>query len=179
MNKSVDYELIEKKDYYGLYEKYKPLINSFWPKIDEHCKRYYYDNNMKEYYSFAYENVVQAAESIKLEKIKKPESWTFYIQLYRYIWTHLGRLQQYYYEDVVSKTVYYQDFTFDNGEEKDHLLQVEDHHEVDMSIFSKDEIAAIELRLQGEHWNDIAKKIGVTQKEMKAIQNEIKAKLLE
>lgn len=177
MKKSIDYELIEKKDYYGLYEKYKPLINSFWPRIDERCKRYYYDNDIREYYSFAYENVVQAAESIKLEKINKPESWTFYIQLYRYIWTHLGRLQRYYYEDVVSKTVYYQDFTFDSGEEKDCLLQVEDHPEVDMSIFSKDEMAAIELRLQGIHWDDIRKKLGITGKELKSIQSSIKTKL--
>lgn len=177
MNKSIDYELIEKKDYYGLYEKYKPLINSFWPKIDEHCKRYYYDNDMKEYYSFAYENVVQAAQSVKLEKIKKPESWTFYIQLYRYIWTHLGRLQQYYYEDIVSKTIFYQDLTFDNGEEKDGLLRVEDHSEVDISMFTEDEYKVIELRLKGVHWDDIRKKLKMTGKELKFIQSSIKAKL--
>lgn len=176
MKKSIDYELIENKDYYSLYEKYKPLINSFWPKIDEHCKRYYYDNDMKEYYSFAYENVVQAAQSIKLEKIKKPESWTFYIQLYRYIWTHLGRLQQYYYEDIVSKTIFYQDLTFDNGEEKD-ILVSKDTQDVDMSIFTDDECKVIELRLKGLHWTDIRKKLNMTGKELKFIQSSIKAKL--
>lgn len=174
--KSIDYKLIENKDYYGLYEKYKPLINSFWPKIDEHCKRYYYDNDMREYYSFAYENVVQAAQSVKLERIKNAETWTFYIQLYRYIWTHLGRLQEYYYRDIVSKTIHYQDLTFDGGEEKD-ILVSKDMQDVDMSIFTDDECKVIELRLKGYHWDDIRKKLNITGKELKFIQSSIKTKL--
>ena len=176
MKKSIDYELIEKKDYYGLYEKYKPLINSFWSKIDEHCKRYYYDSDMREYYSFAYEKVVQAAQSVKLERIKDAENWTFYIQLYRYIWTYLGRLQKCYYRDIVSKTIYYQDLTFDNGDEKDILVSKE-MQDIDISIFTDDEYKVIELRLKGYYWANIKKELNMTDKELKFIQSSIKAKL--
>lgn len=87
--KSEDYILIEKKDYYGLWVKYRELIAKFYNKLAMH-KIYAFDD-FQDFYQSCYEVLVEAADKIKLEKVKKEDTWTFYIQLYHYLQNYTSR----------------------------------------------------------------------------------------
>lgn len=91
-----DYELVKSKSYYEIWKKYQPLIMKFYVKLTDN-KIYAFDG-FQDFYQSCYEYVVQAVDSIKLNKIKKPETWTIYIQLYHYIQNYTTRkvVKEYY-----------------------------------------------------------------------------------
>lgn len=85
-----DFELVEKKDYHQLFEKYKPLIYKIWTKQPPISKNYF--ENFDDYQCYAYEYLVNAINSIDLKRIKNPKTWTAWIVIYRYVSTYTSRL---------------------------------------------------------------------------------------
>ena len=95
---TTDYELVKSKSYYEIWRKYQPLIMKFYVKLTDN-KIYAFDG-FQDFYQSCYEVVVQAVDSIKLEKISKPKTWTIYIQLYRYLQNYTTRkIVKEYYEE--------------------------------------------------------------------------------
>lgn len=77
-----------------------------------------------------------AVDSIKPEKVKHPESWTIYIQLFRYISTYAKReIEKEYKQNVCSLDSFIEDHGFDENA----ALRTYDYPEVDMDIFTPEE----------------------------------------
>ena len=90
-----------------------------------------------------------AVNSIKPEKVKKPETWTIYIQLYRYIKTYAEReIQKEYKNNACSLDAFIEDHDFDENA----ALRYEDKPEIDMSIFSDEELDFIDFLQSGHKW---------------------------
>lgn len=85
----MDFELVKEKKYYEIWKKYRQLMMKFYIKLSEN--KIYAFEDFEDFASSCYEVVVQAVDSIKLEKIKKPDTWTFYIQLYHYLQNYSTR----------------------------------------------------------------------------------------
>ena len=142
--KSEDYILIEKKDYYGLWVKYRELIAKFYNKLTIH-KIYAFDD-FQDFYQSCYEVLVEAANKIKLEKIKKEDTWTFYIQLYHYLQNYTTRkvIKEYYAENMASfdeayEGSYESDFSFLEKSEalKKILPKLNDHEKILLTNYIK------------------------------------------
>ena len=86
---SVDLDFVMKKDYLSIWEKYHLMFY----KVFDSLSKYKYNLWQKEdeWLSFCYEMTIKAVDSIKPEKIKKSETWTIYIQLYRFVSTYAKR----------------------------------------------------------------------------------------
>lgn len=84
-----DYQLVEQKNYYEIWKKYRQLMMKFYMKLSDN-KIYAFDD-FDDFASSCYEVVVQAVDSIKLDRIKNKETWTIYIQLYHYIQNYTTR----------------------------------------------------------------------------------------
>lgn len=166
-----DFELVKEKNYAELWKKYIPLMNKFYKKAVTSALKIGlfipYENTF-DFQADCYPILINAVDSIKLEKIKNPEDWTLYIQFYRYLQNFISR-------QVIRPLIRNNNLEFIDEIGK---LESEDHSDVDMSMFSGLETKIIEMRFKGMHWVDIRRQLGITGKEMKAIQSEIKAKLL-
>lgn len=83
-----DFELVKEKNYAELWKKYIPLMNKFYEKAITSALKIGlfipYENSL-DFQADCYPILINAVDSIKLEKIKKPETWTLYIQFYRYL----------------------------------------------------------------------------------------------
>ena len=93
--KQTDYELVKNKDYTTIWTKYQGLLNVFYYKCVDQithsgCPFDDYDN-IQDFFYDCYPIVVKAVDSIKLNKIKKPATWTLYIQLYHYMQNFVNR----------------------------------------------------------------------------------------
>lgn len=115
---SIDYIMIEKKDYYGLWKKYQDLIAKFYSKLAMH--KIYAFEDFDDFSDACYEVLVEAANAIKLEKIKKKETWTFYIQFYHYLQNYTTRkVIKEYYNNVDNLSF---DETFEGSYEDDNSI---------------------------------------------------------
>lgn len=169
-----DLELCINKDYYRIWTKYKMMFFKVFNSIMTNYK-YKLWSEEDEWLSFCYEKTVMAVDSIKPEKVKNPDTWTIYTQLNRYVFTYAQREIN---AERNACAFSLDSFIDEHGYDENAALKSEDHNDVDMSIFSDIEAKIIEMRFKGMKWDEIRKKLNIRQKEMKAIQNEIKAKLL-
>lgn len=129
-----DLQLCINKDYYAIFIKYHPLFYKIWDSLSSLKFSVFPDE--ADFFSFCYEKTVMAVDSIKPEKVKHPESWTIYIQLYRYIKTYANReIEKEYKQNVCSLDSFIEDHGFDENA----ALKTEDQHEVDMDIFTSEE----------------------------------------
>lgn len=130
-----DLQLCINKDYYAIFIKYKMMFFKVFNSIMTDYK-YKLWAEEDEWLSFCYEKTVMAVNSIKPEKVKKPDSWTIYIQLYRYIKTYAEReIQKEYKNNFCSLDSFIEDHDYDENA----ALCTYDYPEVDMSIFSDEE----------------------------------------
>lgn len=83
MKYSIDYELVKNDEKWKLFLKYKGLIINAYNKIGK-----YYMDDFDDFLGWSYEIFIRAFNSIKLEKIKNPANWSFYIVFYQYIGTY-------------------------------------------------------------------------------------------
>lgn len=164
-----DYELIEKKDYLALWEKYIPLIMKFYNKAHNSTYYYLFPSSFEDFKFDMYEVVVKAAEAIKLNKIKDKNKWCFYAQLYHYLQNATGR-------DIINKFMRSgQDkiLSYDNveaGEEVAHYFdKINNENEV-WDSFTNEELDYIQKKFSREY-------IGMKPKEKKEIEKSIKEKL--
>ena len=79
-----DYELIKNKNYLELFEKYDHLFMAFYKKVPSYVKNKVWDN-LEEFKQDCYPVLVAAVDSEKLERVKDPETFGLYIQLYHYM----------------------------------------------------------------------------------------------
>lgn len=80
MEYSIDLQDIINKNYLNLWNRYKPLQMKYWKKISEYIRHDLYDNGFDEFSQDCYLVLVNAANGVKIEKIKNPETYSFYVQ---------------------------------------------------------------------------------------------------
>ena len=80
MEYSIDLQDIINKNYLNLWNRYKPLQMKYWKKISEYIRHDLYDNGFDEFCQDCYLVLVNAANGVKVEKIKNPETYSFYVQ---------------------------------------------------------------------------------------------------
>lgn len=86
MEYSIDLQDIINKNYLNLWNRYKPLQMKYWKKISEYIRHDLYDNGFDEFCQDCYLVLVNAANGVKIEKIKNPETYSFYVQYSQ--WLH-------------------------------------------------------------------------------------------
>lgn len=130
-----DLELCKNKDYFGIFTKYEMMFYKVWDSLSPALKFSVFPEEA-DFFSFCYEKTVMAVDSIKPEKVKKPDTWTIYIQLYRYIKTYAEReIQKEYHNNACSLDSFIEDNDFDENA----ALKYEEYPEVDMSMFTQEE----------------------------------------
>lgn len=130
-----DLELCKSKDYYGIFERYKMMFYKIWDSLSSSLKFIVWPEEA-DFFSFCYEKTVMAVNSIKPEKVKKPDTWTIYIQLFRYISTYAKReIEKEYKQNVCSLD----SFIEENDYDENAALRTYDYPEVDMDIFTLEE----------------------------------------
>jgi len=85
MEYSIDLQDIMNKNYLNLWNRYKPLQMKYWKKISEYIRHDLYDNGFDEFCQDCYLVLVNAANGVKIEKIKNPETYSFYVQYSQYL----------------------------------------------------------------------------------------------
>lgn len=164
-----DLELCKNKDYLEIWTRYKLLFYKIWDSLSPALKFKVWTEE-DDFFSFCYEKTVMAVDSIKPEKVKKPDTWTIYIQLYRYIKTYANREI----EKAYKNNFYSLDkFIEDNDYDENAALRTYDYPEIDMSIFSKEEKEFIDFVQSGHKWNE-----KYTQYTYKKLKKSITSKLL-
>lgn len=130
-----DLQLCVNKDYYAIFVKYHALFYKVWDSLSPALKFNVWPDE-DDFFSFCYEKTVMAVDSIKPEKVKKPETWTIYIQLWRYIKTYAEReIQKEYKNNACSLDQFIEEHEFDENA----ALKTEDQHEIDMDMFTPEE----------------------------------------
>lgn len=144
-----DFELCKNKDYYGIFERYKMMFYKIWDSLSS--LKFSVFTEEADFFSFCYEKTVMAVNSIKPEKVKHPESWTIYIQLYRYIKTYADReIEKEYKQNVCSLDSFIEDHGFDENA----ALRTYDQLEIDMPMFTPEEKEMIDFLQSGHKWRE-------------------------
>ena len=125
MEYSIDLQDIKDKNYLNLWNRYKPLQMVYYKKISDYIRRDLYEFGFDEFCQDAYIVLVNAANGVKVEKVKNPETYSFYVQYSQWLHNFTSR-------DIVRKyihnyTVKYMDYEQDNHT-WDSLLGVDDNH---------------------------------------------------
>ena len=145
-----DLELCRNKDYYAIFTKYTMMFYKIWDSLSPSLKFNVWPDEA-DFFSFCYEKTVMAVDSIKPEKVKHPDTWTIYIQLFRYIKTYaLREIEKEYKQNVCSLDSFIEDNDFDENA----ALKTEDQHEVDMAIFDDEEKELIDFLQSGHKWKE-------------------------
>ena len=145
-----DLELCINKDYYAIYIRYKMMFYKIWDSLSPALKFQIWPEE-DDFFSFCYEKTVMAVDSIRPEKVKKPDSWTIYIQLYRYIKTYaLREIEKEYKQNVCSLD----SFIEENDYDENAALKTEDQREVDMDMFTPEEKELIDFLQSGHKWKE-------------------------
>lgn len=132
-----DFDLVKEKNYYEIWNKYKALFMKFYTKLSDN--KVYAFENFSDFYNSCYEVVIEAVDSIKLDKIKKPDTWTIYIQLYHYLQNYTTRKVVKDYYDNLNMLPY-------NSEILDESSYIDDH-----SVFEKIESLKAVISHLSEH----------------------------
>lgn len=164
-----DLELCKNKDYLEIWTRYILLFYKIWNSLPPTLKFNVWTEE-DDFFSFCYEKTVMAVDSIKPDKVKKPDTWTIYIQLYRYIKTYAQReIEKAYKQNTCSLD----SFIEENGYDENAALRTYDQLEIDMSIFDDKEKEFISYVQSGHHWKE-----KYTHYTYKKLKKSITAKLL-
>ena len=125
MNYSIDLQDIIDKNYLNLWNRYKPLQMVYYKKIPENIRRDLYDNGFDEFCQDAYIVLVNAANGVKVEKVKNPETYSFYVQFSQ--WLHNFTTRDIVRNYIHNYTIKYMDYEQDDRS-WDSLLGMDDHH---------------------------------------------------
>lgn len=125
MEYSIDLQDIIDKNYLNLWNRYKPLQMVYYKKIPENIRRDLYEFGFEEFSQDCYIVLVNAANGVKVEKIKNPETYSFYMQYSQWLHNLTSRdiVRDYCHNYVVRYMDYEQD-----GHSWDSLLGMDDHH---------------------------------------------------
>ncbi len=179
---SIDYEFVKNKDYESLWKKYRPLCMKYFQKLPEEIRKQVYDDNFGDFYVDCYEVLHDAAESLKLSKIKNPETWTFYIQFAHYLQNFTTRdiVRETYKQWANEKSVDYFNSLNGNASERNTDYISNDHKEYDMLLndLEGDYKDAVELKLSGMNWEQVRKALGLRIIDFRAFQRALREKIL-
>lgn len=125
MDYSIDLQDIIDKNYLNLWNRYKPLQMVYYKKIPENIRRDLYDNGFDEFCQDAYIVLVNAANGVKVEKVKNPETYSFYVQYSQ--WLHNFTTRDIVRNYIHNYTVRYMDYEQDDNI-WDSFLGMDDHH---------------------------------------------------
>lgn len=130
MKYSIDLQDIIDKNYLNLWNRYKPLQMVYYKKISERIRHDLYDDGFDEFCDDCYIVLVNAANGVKVEKIKNPETYSFYVQYSQ--WLHNFTTRDIVRDYIHNYSVRYMDYNeSQDGEstfEWDSFLAVEDSH---------------------------------------------------
>ena len=165
-----DLELCKEKNYFEMWTRYTNLFYKVWDSLSPSLKFSVWPEEA-DFFSFCYEKTVMAVDSIKPEKVKKPETWTIYIQLYRYIKTYAEReIQKEYHNNACSLDQFIEDHDFDENA----ALCTYDQQAIDMSMFTPEEKELIDFLQSGHKWKE-----KYTQHKYTKLKKSITSKLLD
>ena len=125
MEYSIDLQDIIDKNYLNLWNRYKPLQMVYYKKISDYIRRDLYEFGFEEFSQDAYIVLVNAANGVKVEKVKNPETYSFYVQYSQ--WLHNFTSRDIVRNYIHNYTVKYMDYEQDNHT-WDSLLGVDDNH---------------------------------------------------
>ena len=91
MEYSIDLQDIMNKNYLNLWNRYKPLQMVYYKKISEHIRRDLYEFGFEEFCQDCYIVLVNAANGVKVEKVKNPETYSFYVQYSQWLHNFISR----------------------------------------------------------------------------------------
>lgn len=164
-----DLDLCKDKKYYEIFERYKMMFYKIWDSLSYKLKFNVWPEE-DDFFSFCYEKTVMAVNSIKPEKIKKPDTWTIYIQLYRYVKTYANReIEKEYKNNACSLDGYIEE----NDYNENAVLAIYDQHEIDMDMFTPEEKEFIDYIQSGHKWSE-----KYTKNKYKELKKSITCKLL-
>ena len=125
MNYSIDLQDIIEKNYLNLWERYKPLQMVYYKKISEQIRKDLYEFGFEEFCQDCYIVLVNAANGVKVEKVKNPETYSFYVQYSQWLhnFTSRGIVRKY----IHNYAIKYMDYEQDDSS-WDSLLGMNDHH---------------------------------------------------
>ena len=127
MEYSIDLQDIIDKNYLNLWNRYRPLQMVYYKKIPENIRRDLYEFGFEEFCQDCYIVLVNAANGVKVEKVKNPETYSFYVQFSQWLHNFTSR-------DIVRKYIHNYAVKYMDYEEDDHhsswdsLLGMDDHH---------------------------------------------------
>ena len=151
-----DFELVKKKDYYALWQKYEGLMMIYFKKLPVDVRDYVFED-FTDFKSSCYQVLINAVEALTLSKIKNPDTWTFWQQFAFY-------LQNYTTRNIVRDTykLWNKERQQTISEEHNKYYASEDHHEYNMLMkaFTDDELQIVTQRLSGVTWAVIYKQFG-------------------
>jgi hypothetical protein len=150
MKYSIDLQDIINKNYLDLWNRYKPLQMVYYKKMPPVIKHDIYEYGFTEFRQDCYIILVNAVSSVKPEKIKDKEHYSFYMQYSQYLhnFTKRNIVRDY----CNNWAVHYMDYEGQNDEDEhswDSFLGMEDRHSN----------LALLLQQLNDKDRDIAKKI--------------------
>lgn len=130
MKYSIDLQDIINKSYLNLWNRYKPLQMKYWKKISEYIRHDLYDNGFDEFRHDCYIVLVNAANGVKIEKIKNPETYSFYAQYSQWLQNFTTRdiVRDYTHTYAVRYMDYNESTDGESNFEWDGILATEDSH---------------------------------------------------
>lgn len=127
MKYSIDLQDIMDKNYLNLWNRYKPLQMVYYKKISESIRKDLYEFGFDEFCQDCMVVLINAANGVKVEKVKNPETYSFYVQYSQWLHNFTSR-------DIVRKyirnyAIKYMDYEQDDHHSSlDSLLGMYDHH---------------------------------------------------
>ena len=130
MNYSIDLQDIIDKNYLNLWNRYKPLQMVYYKKISENIRRDLYEFGFEEFCQDAYIVLVNAANGVKVEKVKNPETYSFYMQYSQWLHNFTSRdiVRDYCHNYAVRYMAYNKGQDGESNFEWDSILETEESH---------------------------------------------------
>lgn len=145
-----DLELCINKDYYAIFTKYTNMFYKVWDSLSPALKFNVWPEEA-DFFSFCYEKTTMAVDSINPDKVKKPDTWTIYIQLFRYIKTYaLREIEKEYKNNACSLDSFLEEKGFDENA----ALYTYDQQKIDLSMFTPEEKEMIDFLQSGHKWRE-------------------------
>ena len=154
MKIETDYKLVKAKDYYGLFEKYKPLVMKYYQKMKQGAPVVFSASfeDFNDFQGWCYQYFVAAFDSVDLNKIKHPDTWTFWYTFNGFLHTYTKRFIKKFIENYISPVSTDILETYDYDEIKTTNL-----YEVLQKLSEKDQIKAYKI-MHGDTRYKLSKK---------------------
>lgn len=172
-----DYELVCKKDYFGLWKKYEGLMMIYFKKLPEDVRDYLFED-FKDFKDSCYQILINAVDALTLSKIHNKDTWTFWQQFSFYLQNYTTRqcVRDTYniWNNERSTDIF--NSLGDNTSEYNTDFAYDDHKDLDVLYNNiKDSYKkAIELRLRGANWETVRENLGMNTGQFRTFKKELR-----